>query len=196
MQTSSPENLFEDLFAEEKKEFAEIDFSSLLDFSFISPPAQPALSPKTLAAEKYLVFHLDEKLYGIRSESVAEIISAIPVTPLPNVRDWMAGIANLRGTIISIIDLRKLWKKPAYSSPKPRLIVLRPAKNDAPIAFLVDKVNDIALIPASKIDFSAADFQSSFPTFFGKTEFNSTELFLIDSNQIFSSLTVGNPQIL
>lgn len=195
MQTSSPENPFEDLFAEEKKEFAEIDFSPLLDFSFISQPARSAVSPKVVAAKKYLIFHLDEKLYGIRSESVAEIIAAIPVTPLPKARDWLAGIANLRGTIISVIDLRKLWKKPAYSPSKPRLIVLHPAKNDTPVAFLVDKVNDIALIPASEIDFSANDFQNSFPTFFGKTAFNSTELYLIDTNQIFSSLATGNRQI-
>lgn len=195
MEPPLSEHSFDDLFAEEKRELAEIDFSSLLDFAFATQPAQTPNNFQQQKTEKYVVFLLDEKLYGISSESVLEIISAIPVTPLPNVENWLAGIANLRGTIISVVDLRKLWGKPAYRAAKPRMIVLNPVKNDAPMALLVDKVGEVALISNGEIDCSANDFQNSFPTFFGKAEHNGVTLSLIDTNQLFASLTAKNAHV-
>lgn len=194
MNNSLSDNILEEIFADEKREFAEIDFSSLLDFPSLLPPALSKNRAKISTGEKYIVFHLDEKLFGIRSDSVLEVVPALPVTPLPNIPDWLSGIANLRGTIISVVDLRKLWGKPTFTPQKSRLIVFRAAKNDTSIAFVVDKVSEIVTISTDEIHFSAADFEHSFPTFFGKANFKSQPLFLLDIDKILSSLTLDNLQ--
>ena len=185
------DNSIESLFLNEKQDFSDVDFSYLLDIT--NPDSLVFSSEKHKIAEgdKYVVFHLDEKLYGIRSECVAEVVGSIPVTPLPNVPEWLLGIANLRGDIISVVDLRKLFKLTTPNPPKTRLIVFRSNKNDTSIAFVVDKLNEIVTLSAKEINFSAADFEDSFPTSFGKANFKSSTLFLLDIENILSTLSLG-----
>lgn len=184
------DNLLDDEFLSEKQEIADIDFSSLLDISDFSTSVFAPEKPKVSEGEKYVVFHLDDKIYGIRSSQVAEVLGSLPVTPLPNVPDWLLGIANLRGDIITVVDLRKLWKKNSQPPLKTRLIVLHSSKNDTSIAFVVDKLNEIVTLSGNEINFSAADFEDSFPTFFGKAAFKSNTLFLLDVTNILSTLTL------
>jgi purine-binding chemotaxis protein CheW len=172
----------------------ELDFSSLLDFPVAEEadfPIEKAAVP-VQEAEKYVVFHLDDKMYGVNSKQVMEVIGFLPVTSLPLVPEWLAGIANLRGNIISVVDLRKLWKKtiPETAPPhKTKLLVLRSEKDSHPIAFVVDKLNEIVAVNAPDIEFSAADFASAFPTFFGKITHKSQTLYLLDAENLFSSIS-------
>lgn len=175
-------------FAKERQEFGEINFSSLLDFPMLSPSATSKTETKHVTGEKYIVFHLDEKLYGIRTDKILEIAASLPITPIPNINDWFMGVANLRGMLISVVNLRKLWKKPAQINQKSKLIIFQAAENDISIAFMVDKVSEIVTIPASEVNFSASDFEHSFPTFFGKAVFKSQPLFLLDIGKILTTL--------
>jgi purine-binding chemotaxis protein CheW len=170
----------------------EIDFSSLVELPNLK---DPKFHPQP-SGEKYIIFYLDDKIYGINSKSVAEVTTSLPVTPLPGVPEWVAGIANLRGDLISIIDLRRLWNKDTQTPLKNRLIVFRSAKNDSPIAFLVDNLNEIVTLSDKDINFSAADFTDSFPTSFGKADFKSQPLFLLDIDKILSSLNVKDSKVL
>jgi purine-binding chemotaxis protein CheW len=180
------DSILDESFLQEKSDFAEIDFSALLDL----PGLNAALSHKSDEGEKYIVFQLDEKYYGITSKSVAEVAATLPVTALPNVPEWVSGIANLRGDVISVVDLRKLWGKNTSPPPKQRLLIFRSAPNDAPIALVVDKVNEMVSISQKEINFSAEDFTASFPTFFGRAEFKAQPLFLLDIDKMLSSLSV------
>lgn len=188
MQDFAPENL------------ADIDFSSLLDL----PEASSIFlegKPAQAYGEKYVVFALDEELYAVHSNLVAEVLSPLPVTPLPGVPAWLSGVANLRGEIISVVDLRKFWKKkPAValasaSSPqKNKLIVLRSAKDDTKIAFTIDRVSEIVTLAPQDIKFSAADFGNSFPTLYGKAAHESSTLLLFDAENLLSSLSLSELQ--
>lgn len=180
--------ILDESFLEEKNDFAEIDFSSLLDLPGLN--ASLNQNQKNSEGEKYIVFQLDEKFYGISSKSVSEVASTLPVTSLPNVPEWVLGIANLRGDVISILDLRKLWGKTTENPPKQRLLIFHSAPNDSPIALVVDRVNEMVSISQEEINFSAEDFTASFPTFFGRAEYKSHPLFLLDIDKMLSSLTV------
>jgi purine-binding chemotaxis protein CheW len=169
----------------------ELDFSSLLDLQSAAPPV-PSFEPSSPAeGEKYVVFHLDEKLYAVHSAQVAEVIGSLAVTALPFVSAWLAGIANLRGDIISVVDLRKLWKKTTAPESKSKLLVLRsPKGSNHRAAFIVDKLNEIVTLKSRDIEFSAADFASSFPTFFGRARHKTQTLYLLDAENLFASLTL------
>ena len=108
-----------------QKRSANFDLSSLdlleLEDSLYSD--KRPLQPK---GDKYLVFFLDGKTYGVLSSRVAEIFQPLSVTTLFNVPEWLLGIASFRNEVISVIDLKKLWKKEKVrSSLKSKLIVLR-----------------------------------------------------------------------
>lgn len=184
MNNSNEDNLPEDILLDE------IDFSSLLDLPNLNDPSILNSKYQPPVGDKYIVFHLDDKIYGINSKSVAEVTASLPVTPLPGVPEWVSGIANLRGDIISVIDLRKLWQKTTQPPLKTRFIVFHSAKNDSAIAFIVDKLSEIVTLSDKEINFSAADFTDSFPTFFGKADFKSQPLFLLEIDKILSSLNV------
>ncbi len=191
MKNLPDEEFNEQLIAREKMAFPEIDLASLLDRSNLDGSTFISETTRTPEGEKYVVFHLDDLLYGVRSNRVSEVIGSIPVTPLPNVPDWLMGIANLRGDIISVVDLRKLFNKSTVCPGKPRLVVFRSKKNETSIAFVVDKLSEIITLDPKDINFSAADFQDSFPTLFGKVDFKSRPLSLLDIDKILSALTLG-----
>ena len=168
----------------------ELDFSSLLDSPEFADSIFPAEKSLPQEGEKYIVFHLDDKLYAVHSKQVVEVIGFLPVTSLPVVPGWLAGIANLRGEIIPVVDLRKLWKRTTIAPPRTKLLVLCSDKDNLAVAFIVDKLNEIVTLRSHDIKFSAADFESSFPTFTGRATHKSQTLYLLDAENLFSSLSM------
>ena len=48
-------------------------------------------------------------LYGVEITTVREIRAWNGATPLPNTRDFVRGVINLRGSIVPVVDLRRRW---------------------------------------------------------------------------------------
>jgi purine-binding chemotaxis protein CheW len=72
-------------------------------------PAQVASLQKVLNIIK---FHLGTETYGIESAFVREVYPLKDYTPLPGVPPFVLGILNVRGQILSIIDLKKCFGMP------------------------------------------------------------------------------------
>src|SRR4030095_6422769 len=76
--------------------------------------------------EQHVIFTLDGASYSLPIASVTEIGRPLAVTPLPNVPEWMVGVANLRGDIISVVDLRRFFGLGADEAPRGgRMLVVR-----------------------------------------------------------------------
>jgi len=66
---------------------------------------------------RYLCFHLGNEEFGIPLLSVKEVIAIPEIIPVPQTPNYMLGIMNLRGQVISIIDMRtKLTIKPSETA--------------------------------------------------------------------------------
>lgn len=138
--------------------------------------------------EKYVLFYLDQTAYGILSTQVAEIFQPLSITPLFNVPEWMMGITDFRKEIISVIDLKKLWNKESLpSSPKSKLIVIRPENFDSPLAFAVDKVNKIVNLPDKEIKSLSKENTLHFS---GTASYQLETLHLLDVEKILSALKI------
>ncbi len=55
---------------------------------------------------KYLTFKLADEEYGLEILKVREIIGLIGITSVPRMPDYMKGVINLRGKVLSVVDLR------------------------------------------------------------------------------------------
>ena len=55
-----------------------------------------------------IVFTLNNKHYAIETNMVEEISKKIPSTLVPNSPDWVEGLINLRGNVVTLINLGKL----------------------------------------------------------------------------------------
>ena len=64
-------------------------------------------------AGKYLTFFLGAEEYGMAILAVHEIIGVLPITRVPRTPPFVRGVINLRGRVISIIDLRLKFDLPA-----------------------------------------------------------------------------------
>lgn len=66
------------------------------------------LQQKTEETVKLIVFSLGEELYGFEAEYVREVVKAGKITFVPYAPDFIEGVINLRGSIISVVDLAKI----------------------------------------------------------------------------------------
>lgn len=165
-----------DPIAENIQSIAQTDLTNLTD-SFSS-------ERQTANGEKFIVFYLDDKLYAVSARQVVEVMQPLLATPLPKVPEWLSGIVNLRGRIISVINLPKLWgNQTSDSTPKSKLILLRSANGEVGIAFAVDKLNEIVALPGEAIKSVTS---TDAPYLLGKIAYGSAELFLLDADKIYS----------
>jgi purine-binding chemotaxis protein CheW len=59
-----------------------------------------------------IVFLLADERYGIESAYVREVYPLKDLTPLPGVPSYIAGIVNVRGRILPVVDLKKFFNLP------------------------------------------------------------------------------------
>ncbi len=87
---------------------------------------------------KYLVFRLADELYAAALTKIREIIKMQSVKPVPFMAPYFRGILNLRGQIISVVDLRLKLELPCKDVNSGLLVVIDTA--NGPIAAVVDDV--------------------------------------------------------
>lgn len=78
----------------------------------------------SLTGQRYLRFSLGVEEFAIPLLSVREVIAPPEVTPIPQTPNYFVGIMNLRGQVITVLDLRtKLGIKPLDNAEKSVIIV-------------------------------------------------------------------------
>jgi len=116
--------------------------------------AVPATTAEARAkdAEQYVIFSLAGTEYAVPIANVIEIGQPLNITPVPNVPDWVPGVANLRGEIISMVDLRAfLGMERAGYRQASRMLVAQASQEDMTTGLLVDRVSGIRYLSADRI---------------------------------------------
>jgi purine-binding chemotaxis protein CheW len=109
-----------------------------------------ALNSLPAIGEQYLLFSLADREFAVRAESVQGVERLSDLTPVPNVAPWVKGVMNLRGSIVSVVDLRQfLDLDQLVYSPQTRLLSLQ--ANDMMICVVVDGVSEMVQIPSNAI---------------------------------------------
>src|SRR5271157_135881 len=76
-------------------------------------------------ARRFCTFYLDEVWFGLKVESVQEVLATPAITPVPLAPRAIAGLVNLRGRIVTTIDLRRhLRFADRPSTPPPTLLIV------------------------------------------------------------------------
>ena len=71
-----------------------------------------------------IAFSIGDQTYGVEITTVREIRAWNGATPLPNTRDYVRGVINLRGTIVPIFDLRARFGDGQTSATKNHVVVV------------------------------------------------------------------------
>ena len=140
-------------------------------------------------AERYLLFTLAGGRYAVSVPHVLEIGQVPPITPVPNVPTWMRGVINLRGDILSVIDVRTfLGMEEGQPLESSRLLVVKSAGEDITTSLIVDQVTGIVPLPSASVEFSGALFEDSVaPYIHGVYEHNAQALAVFDLERFLLS---------
>ena len=82
---------------------------------------------------------LGDARYVVPREEVREVMQRPPLTRVPGADDWLLGLANVRGQLIPIVDLRQLCGLPAAQTDR-RTRVILVNSDEAPMGVQVDEV--------------------------------------------------------
>jgi purine-binding chemotaxis protein CheW len=123
---------------------------------------------------KYLIFSIGEESYGIRIKYVIEIISIAEITKVPDLPEYVKGIINLRGKIISVMDVRLRFKKEEKEYDDRTCIIVIDIDGIS-FGLIVDNVKEVASIEENNIAppptiISQGDITSGFIEGIGKVE--------------------------
>ncbi len=104
-----------------------------------------------MAGELQLVgFRVGQQSYALPIASVREIVRPPQITVVPQSPTHVAGVVNLRGRILSVVDLRKRFGAPVESSPKNRVLVV--AVETKLVGMLVDAASEVLKLAPETIE--------------------------------------------
>ena len=90
----------------------------------------------------FCTFYLDNLMFGVELQKVQEVMRHLELTEIPLAPDVVSGLMNLRGQIITAIDLRHRLELPKRPHDiLPMNVVIRSA--DGAVSFLVDEIGDV-----------------------------------------------------
>jgi purine-binding chemotaxis protein CheW len=91
---------------------------------------------------QFCTFYLDKLLFGVELKGVQEVIRALDITKVPLAPGVVSGLMNLRGQIVTALDLRlRLELEPRPAGMRLMNVVVR--SEDGAISLLVDKIGDV-----------------------------------------------------
>jgi purine-binding chemotaxis protein CheW len=97
-----------------------------------------------------LTFALDREEFGIPVTQVREVIRVSDITRVPQAPAHVRGVANLRGRILAVVELRsRLGLPPAEPTPRSRVVVVE--VRDRILGLLVDAVSQVTKVPQASV---------------------------------------------
>lgn len=100
---------------------------------------------------QFCTFYLDRSLYGVEVNKVQEVLRDQEMTPVPLAPDVVRGLINLRGQIVTAIDLRRRIGRPAREGGGRSMnVVLR--TEEGAVSLLVDEIGDVVEVEDSILE--------------------------------------------
>jgi purine-binding chemotaxis protein CheW len=100
--------------------------------------------------EEFVAFSLGDTRCVIPIRNVVEIGRIPDAVPVPNAPAWLHGLGNLRGQVLSLIDLRAFLGIGRVRPATGRMLVLRDEEEQVMAGLLVDHVHQIVSLSASR----------------------------------------------
>jgi len=91
--------------------------------------------------KQFCTFHVDDLFLGIEVERVQEVIRDSDITPVPTAPPWVRGLINLRGQIVTAIDLGTRFGKTDRDDESSTVLVLD--VGSTLLSFVVDRAGDV-----------------------------------------------------
>ncbi len=138
------------------------------------------------------VFQIGDLYCGIDIKGIQEINRYQDITPVTNAPSYIKGIINLRGNIITIIDMRAKFGLETTLEPHPDARILVVNDGEEQIGLLVDRMVDVVIAEPNDIEPPPSNIQGVAGTYFSNilkqknrlvAILNTDEILMAEENQ-------------
>ncbi|PSV23354.1 chemotaxis protein CheW [Photobacterium leiognathi subsp. mandapamensis] len=135
---------------------------------------------------QWVTFQLEDETYGINVMQVREVLRYSEIAPVPGAPDYVLGIINLRGNVVTVIDTRSRFGLiPGEISDNTRIVIIEAEKQV--IGILVDSVAEVVYLRSSEIDSTpSVGTEESAKFIQGVSNREGQLLILVDLNKLLS----------
>jgi len=102
-------------------------------------------------------FRIGRETYGVPITALHEIVRVPEITAVPDAPDYMEGVINLRGKIVSVLDLRKRFGETQVTSSRRNRILVLEHKGRLS-GLIVDSASEVLKIPESDVEPPPTEF--------------------------------------
>lgn len=149
-------------------------------------PARPG--PSRPSAPRHVVWELNAVRYAVPMENVREIQRLPRITPLPQVPEWLLGVTNWRGELLSVVDLRSLLKLPPNEQRhSQRLLIVHSTAEEIFVGWVVDRLIGLRGIPRQELHRVAPGKTECCGFFRGIAEVEGHLVGVLDVNRVLAS---------
>ncbi len=129
-------------------------------------------------------FQVGRETYGVPIASLHEIVRVTEITSVPDAPEYIEGVINLRGKIVSVIDLRKRFgEKTPSTQKKNRILVVE--STGRLTGLIVDSASDVLKIAAEDVEPPPAVFQEGgLNCVTGLGKYKNRLIILLDMNKL------------
>ncbi len=98
-----------------------------------------------------VTFKLEDEVYGVNVMQVQEVLRVTEIAPVPGAPDYVLGIINLRGNVVTVIDTRnRFGLSPCEVTDNSRIVIIE--GEGQVVGILVDSVAEVVELGQSDID--------------------------------------------
>lgn len=107
--------------------------------------------PSRAEAQKLCTFLVDGLLFGVEVKHVQEVLRPQEMTPVPLANEAVRGLINLRGQIVTALDVRRrLGLRDKGGGEPPMNVVVR--TGDGVVSLLVDEIGEVVEVEADRFE--------------------------------------------
>ena len=135
---------------------------------------------------QWVTYRLGDETYGINVMQVQEVLRHTEIAPVPGAPEYVIGIINLRGNVVTLIDTRARFGLPEGDITDNTRIVIIEADEHV-VGIMVDSVAEVVYLKSSEID-SAPNVGTEESTKFiqGVSNRDDELLILVDLNRMLN----------
>ena len=132
-----------------------------------APEAAAPVAPPESAARRFVLLSIAMGHYAIPEAYVTELERVPRITLVPQTPAWMRGVTNVRGDIVSVIDMHRFLQLNTEPGPAARLLVVRLLDEPFTAGLIVDAVDRIVPITPDSIVAPAAPLEGPLAPYLG-----------------------------
>lgn len=112
-----------------------------------------------MAKELHIVgFRVGRETFGVPIGLVHEIVRVPDITNVPDSPGYVEGVINLRGKIVSVVDLRKRFGEKTITAHKKNRILVAEVEGKM-VGLIVDAASEVIKIPETEVDLPPSVFE-------------------------------------